>query len=120
MTKVYDFLNKYTSAHKNGIDEGILNQLFEHLGLTNSIMNKRMDEMSEGERKKVLILQTIVRGWDKKLIVFDEPTNGMDDDGIQGFIDFIGNFKSDRIIVIASHGKRVVKAADNVLCLGGR
>lgn len=64
---------------------------------------KKLKDYSVGMRQKVAIIQAIMENQD--IILFDEPTRGLDVDGIKEFFSIIKNIskQKDKVIIIASH-----------------
>lgn len=70
--KVYDFLEYMSQYHKGNLKERI-NNLSNRLQLD---MNKKIEELSYGNKKKVGIVQALIH--DPEIIILDEPTGGLD------------------------------------------
>lgn len=65
--------------------------------------NEKMKNYSVGMRQKTSIIQAIMENQD--IILLDEPTRGLDQDGIGEFFQIIKEYNHDgnKIIIIASH-----------------
>ena len=65
-------------------------------------MNKKMGELSLGNKKKVAIAQSLINN--PKLLILDEPTNGLDPSGIKWFRKFIRQ-QADlgKTVLLSSH-----------------
>ncbi len=64
---------------------------------------KRLKALSKGNFQRVGIAQALLRD-DMKLVVFDEPTHGLDPVWTARFRDIVaGMRRADRVIVVASH-----------------
>lgn len=70
--KVKDII-KYSSSFYNGINQEEVDKLYKLLDVD---VNKRMSELSLGNKKKVAIVQALIHN--PKLLILDEPTNGLD------------------------------------------
>lgn len=70
--KVKDILKYAASFYKN-LDKNKVDGLCKKLDVD---LNKKMGDLSLGNKKKVAIIQAIIHS--PKLIVLDEPTNGLD------------------------------------------
>lgn len=76
---------------------------------------KLVRKYSLGMKKKLGIIQAIME--DQKLIILDEPTNGLDKESINNFYDIIKELKGEnKIILIASHiDSDINEIADRVI-----
>ena len=91
----------YSINHKKNSD--ILNTYLEKVGL-GEVTNKLYKKYSLGMRQRLGIAQAIME--DQKIIILDEPTNGLDEQGINDVRALlIEEKKKDKIILIASHNK---------------
>lgn len=63
-------------ADEHDIDIRMLSYFMNYLGVQGNIINKRTDELSEGERKKLTISLSLCA--DADLLVWDEPLNYLD------------------------------------------
>lgn len=70
--KVKDILN-YAMSFFDNCDKEYLNELCKELEID---LNKKMEELSLGNKKKVAIVQALISN--PKVIILDEPTNGLD------------------------------------------
>lgn len=64
-------------------------------------LSDRGSGLSGGESKRLLILRELL--YTSQLIIFDEPENDLDDEGILDFINVIKKIKKDKIVIIVSH-----------------
>ena len=65
-----------TFARENQIDEGIFKAMLVKMGLSQSDFDTNIQDMSEGQKKKVLIAKSITEQAD--IYVWDEPLNYID------------------------------------------
>lgn len=78
---------------------------FQRVGLQESAWNLPVKKYSLGMRQKLSIAQAIFE--DPDLIIFDEPTNGLDDDSVQKFRSIVEEERAKgKIILIATHIKQ--------------
>lgn len=70
--KVSDLI-KYSSSFYTGCSQEEIDQLCKELEVE---LNKKMGELSLGNKKKVAIVQALIHN--PKLLILDEPTNGLD------------------------------------------
>ncbi len=87
-------------------DQTIINWLTE----LNVDGNKKYKEYSLGMKQKLAIIQAIME--DPKIIILDEPFNGLDKKSHQQMINILKKIKKEKIIIIASHIEKDI----NELC----
>jgi len=101
------FLNLRGDSRKNSVISSAIN----NAGL-NDVFDKVLGEYSEGMMQRYHIARLRLSSW--KLGVLDEPTNALDEDGIeilnQSIIDFQ---KKNKSLLIASHNLDFVKVHSN-------
>jgi zinc transport system ATP-binding protein len=89
-----------------------------HLHNDKRVLNTRLGDLSGGEFQRVLIAYALLDS--PNVLLFDEPTAGVDVSGEETIYDLIHKLqeKKDLTIIFISHELQVVsKYADNVLCL---
>ena len=65
-------------------------------------LNKQMQHLSQGQLKKVMLMTSLIG--DPKIIVLDEPTNGLDTEGILNLKKILNILKNkSKIVLISSH-----------------
>ena len=67
----------------------------------NELLQKKVNELSTGQKKRVLIAMTCLH--QRKVIIFDEPLNGMDPLMVKNFQKIINILKVDTTLIISSH-----------------
>lgn len=94
---LYSLLNVYNMDAEEKIKE-LCNQF--NLDLYSK---EKMKNYSVGMRQKVAIIQAVMENQD--IILLDEPTRGLDQEGINQFYELINNYhkKKNKVIIIASH-----------------
>ena len=75
-TEILNGLTMRDYTKKLDIDESIFKAMLSKLGVDSKEFNKRIDELSEGQKKKVLISASISNNAD--LYIWDEPLNYID------------------------------------------
>ena len=79
-----------------------LDQILAGLGLDNTIKEKKISELSGGQKEKVMLAAVLLKGTD--LLLLDEPTNNLDIKSINWLEKYLKNNKSPMLIV--SHDRR--------------
>ncbi len=96
--KVIDIL-KYSASF---YDKDCHNRIYELSEIMNLDLNKKVDDLSYGNKKKVGIVQGLLH--EPKLIILDEPTSGLDPLMQQKFFDLILNEnKKGATVLFSSH-----------------
>ena len=109
----YDNL-RYLASINNNLNEKYILELLERFNLKKD-RNKLVKFYSLGMKKKLGIIQAIME--DQRLIILDEPTNGLDKKSKLIFYDLMKELKEQKkIILIASHIDSDIKEiADRVI-----
>lgn len=98
-TAVYNL--KFLYNLKNTYDEVNVKLLFQKLQLDYKL-NTPIKKFSVGMRQKVGIIQAIMEN--QNLILFDEPTRGLDEESIHAFNEIISSLiKQKKSIIICAH-----------------
>lgn len=98
-TAVYNL--KFLYDLKNTYDEANVKLLFQRLQLDYKL-NIPIKKYSVGMRQKVGIIQAIMEN--QNLILFDEPTRGLDEESIYAFNDIISSLiKQKKSVIICAH-----------------
>ena len=98
--KTVDLLN-YVNSHEKGI---------------NMQLDNRGEDMPLGIRKRVGHARSLIN--DAKLILFDEPTEGLDKLGKDAMYDLLKYFKSkNKTIFVASNDQSIIDISDKCLDL---
>lgn len=98
---------KLLAEIQNIIDDQVIRDWIRKLNLDE---NKKYKEYSLGMKQKLAIIQTIMEN--QKIIILDEPFNGLDKKSHQQMINILNEIKKDKIIIIASHIEKDI----NELC----
>ena len=89
----------------HGIDETTLEnrrkELFEYFGIT-EFEDKKIEELSTGMKQKASIAVSLVH--DPKVVIFDEPTNGLDIITARNVTDLLLKLKNEgKLVIISTH-----------------
>jgi lincosamide and streptogramin A transport system ATP-binding/permease protein len=63
-------------ARYNNVDEGIFRAMLQKLGVDKEKLDKNLSDLSEGQKKKVMIARSISE--DSEIFIWDEPLNYLD------------------------------------------
>lgn len=94
---------KFLSDLNNNFDQNKIFKLMNNFSL--DPYNKQpISKYSIGMRQKVGIIQAVME--DQDIILLDEPTRGLDDNGVSQFINLIKLLiEENKLVIIASHDK---------------
>ncbi|HHX57928.1 MAG TPA: ABC transporter ATP-binding protein [Clostridiales bacterium] len=94
-------LRQYARMRK-GVDQKRIDEVVEIVGLKNRI-NDRVSKYSLGMRQRLGVAQALLHR--PKLLVLDEPTNGLDPAGIKGLRDILKDLahKEQISVLVSSH-----------------
>lgn len=87
------------------------------LGINDSFLNRSPFDLSGGQKRRVAI--SGILAFDPDIIVFDEPTAGLDPSGEREILNLIESAKKDKktVIVISHNMDHVLEVADNVIVM---
>lgn len=111
---------KFLAELNHNYDEKLVKDLMEEFSL-DSEDSQSVSRYSIGMRQKLGIIQAIMEN--QNIILLDEPTRGIDKEGIETFVKILGQLKEQkRAVIIASHDDipnlvydRELKLKDGVL-----
>lgn len=98
---------KILAGIQNRITDDKIRQMMELVGL-DSTMKKPVGKYSLGMRQRLGIAQAMME--DPDILILDEPTNGLDEDGVEWFRKFILEQKENgKLILLASHSREDIE-----------
>ena len=98
---------KILAGIQNRISDDKIRQMMEMVGL-DSKMKKPVGKYSLGMRQRLGIAQAMME--DPDILILDEPTNGLDEDGVEWFRQFILEQKErGKLILLASHSREDIE-----------
>jgi len=106
------------SAKVLGVEEKRVGEMLDYVGLSGSAARKRVGNYSLGMRQRLGIAQALMG--DPKVLILDEPANGLDPEGIAWMRRLLRDF-ADRAgtVLLSSHLLREIEAvADQLVVIG--
>jgi ABC-2 type transport system ATP-binding protein len=105
------------SAKVLGVAPGRVNELLDLVGLSKAAARKRVGNYSLGMRQRLGIANALLG--DPRVLVLDEPANGLDPEGIFWMRELLGEFASRAgTVLLSSHLLREVEAiADHLVVI---
>ena len=103
---VVDFFKlpfRYKSNHRLRFNQEQITKLIETLNFDDSVLDKRYNDLSVGEKQRLLILQ-ILR-LNKPIYIFDEVTASLDERNIARAIELITRNQQRTVISISHHAE---------------
>ena len=94
----YDYLSgwenlKILMSYSSGFDANAAHQVIEQVGLSKRVHSK-VRTYSHGMRQRLALAQALLPA--PEVLLLDEPTDGLDPEGIKWFRDFILNLRDER------------------------
>lgn len=81
-----------------------------------SLKGKNCRNLSGGEYRKLRIFAALRR--QPEVLVFDEPTNDLDEESRREFAEYVHRNPFDQLILVVSHDRDLILACDEKLDLG--
>lgn len=98
---------KILAGIQNRISDIKIREMMEMVGLDTK-MKKPVGKYSLGMRQRLGIAQAMME--DPDILILDEPTNGLDEDGVEWFRQFILEQKErGKLILLASHSREDIE-----------
>lgn len=86
--------------------------LLQSLGISEDLHEKKMSELDEALKVKVLLAQALFGNPD--ILLLDEPTNGLDVATISWLEDFLAYY--DKIVIVVSHDRHFLNQVCTQMC----
>jgi len=109
---VTDFLKLKKSSEKE------IEKILNSVGLKEALLDKKMGDLSSGQFQRILIAWSLIEN--PQVLLFDEPTTGIDIEGEETVYRLLARLKRDRelTILLVTHDLSVVYTFSNyVICL---
>ncbi|MCC6722681.1 MAG: ATP-binding cassette domain-containing protein [Bacteroidia bacterium] len=87
-------------------------ELLNSLGVSDEFHNKKMSEISNNQKVRVLLAQAIFGNPD--ILILDEPTNDLDIHTVSWLEDFLSDFKN--IVIVVSHDRHFLDSVCTHVC----
>lgn len=92
---------EFLASIRNEIGKEDIDKVLEIVGLSD-VKNKNVKKYSLGMKQRLGIAQAIMEN--PKIILFDEPTNSLDDDGVEMFKKvLLAEREKGKLIIVVSH-----------------
>ncbi len=101
---------KMLAKIQNKISDDRINEVLEIVNLKKD-MNKKYAKYSLGMKQKLGIAQAIMEN--PKILILDEPFNGIEQKTVERLIDYLNSIKDDKLIIISTHIKEDLKKLCN-------
>jgi ABC-2 type transport system ATP-binding protein len=106
---------KLMSSYYNGITKEDIDEVIKMVGLENRIDDK-VSKYSLGMRQRLGIAASLLNK--PKLLILDEPTNGLDPEGIKEMRDLLKNLAKKKIaVLISSHNLSELESFITTACV---
>jgi sodium transport system ATP-binding protein len=97
---MFHFFGKLHGESEKGIEER-REKLFNYFGIKD-FENKRIEELSTGMKQKASIAVSLVH--DPEVVIFDEPTNGLDIVTARNVTDYLKQLRDEgKTVIISTH-----------------
>ncbi len=93
------------------IDPFLHRRSLHRLGFDDSVLNRKIDELSLGQVRRVALAALLARGC--PLLVLDEPFAGLDRQSVERLVDAIEGLASDTTVVTITHDIEVSQPLGN-------
>ena len=111
---VYDFLKWVANIWNiKSIDSTVL-KVSKQMQITD-VLTEKIDNLSKGYKKRVEIASALIHS--PKILILDEPTDGLDPNQKFEIRNFIKDYSKDNIVLISTHVLEDADVADKVIIL---
>ncbi len=80
-----------------------------------TILSSGIKNISGGQLKRMALARAVIS--DRKILLLDEPTEGLDKSNAISVVSAIRNYAEKRIIIIITHNMELIQQGDNVYCI---
>lgn len=97
---MFEFFGRLHGVSKEVLKER-KEQLFEYFGIKD-FAHKQIKELSTGMKQKAAIAVSLVH--DPEIVIFDEPTNGLDIVTARGVTDYLKKLREEgKLVIVSTH-----------------
>ncbi len=111
---VFDFLKWIAGIWNLKSSDKIILDISKQMQITD-VLTKKIDNLSKGYKKRVEIASALIHS--PKVLILDEPTDGLDPNQKFEIRNFIKNYSKDNIVLISTHVLEDADIADKVIML---
>jgi len=99
----YNRLQEELASRREHLVEGSKKDAMERMGISDRSGERKIEEMSGGERTKVRLASILMQAEDADLLILDEPTSHLDIEGVESLEDFLLRFPG--AVIVVSHDR---------------
>ena len=111
---VYDFLKWIADIWNIKSTDKMIHTVSKQMQITD-VLTEKIDNLSKGYKKRVEIASALVHS--PKILILDEPTDGLDPNQKFEIRNFIKDYSKDNIVLISTHVLEDADVADKVIML---
>ena len=114
VSEVLEGLFAFKCNRSRSVSHEMWNNCFQRLGLDKNIVEKRVNEISGGQKQRLLLAVTAML--DKDIIFLDEPTSALDAHSAELVIDFLKELtRGGKTILAVTHDAKFASACDRII-----
>jgi len=99
----YNRLQEDLTSRRDHIVEGSRKDAMERMGISDHTEERRIEEMSGGERTKVRLAGILMQAKEADLLILDEPTSHLDIEGVESLEDYLLSYPG--AVIVVSHDR---------------
>jgi ATP-binding cassette subfamily F protein 3 len=99
----YNRLQEELTSRRDHIVEGSRKDAMERMGISENTEERRIEEMSGGERTKVRLAKILMQAKEADLLILDEPTSHLDIEGVESLEDYLLSYPG--AVIVVSHDR---------------
>ncbi|MBQ2885455.1 MAG: ABC transporter ATP-binding protein [Alphaproteobacteria bacterium] len=111
---VYDFLKWVANVWNIKFIDKVIYDVANQMQILD-VLTQKIDNLSKGYKKRVEIASALIHS--PKILILDEPTDGLDPNQKYEIRNFIKNYSKDNIVLISTHVLEDADVADEVIML---
>jgi ATP-binding cassette subfamily F protein 3 len=99
----YNRLQEELSSRRDHLLEGSRKDAMERMGISDRTEERRIEEMSGGERTKVRLARILMQAEEADLLILDEPTSHLDIEGVESLENYLLTYPG--AVIVVSHDR---------------